>query len=108
MAFWYGGQFNTDPKAVVLEAHSTNGKSAPSQGSVIDLQPSGSAFVAQVNYSSTQFWTFHEASSAWYQIANHQQLCLTAVQVDVPLQVRTCDGGVGQRWKVADITDGGA
>ena len=106
-AGWYEGQPNqSDPKSVVFQTYGSDGVSAAGQGSVIDFASSGIVLVDKVVYSPTQFWTFHQTSGSWYQIVDSQSLCLTAVQAGAPLQLRSCDGSNGQRWRVTDLTEG--
>lgn len=107
--FWYGGnQHNDDPDATIVETFATDGKSTNGQGTVIERDPSGSTHLTHVAYNSNQFWYFHKAQNSWYQITNAQHLCLTVIQADAPLQLRTCNGDPDQRWEFTSIRKGRA
>ena len=98
--FWYGSnQGGPDSHAVVLETDRTVRQGVNGGGAVLAAATNGTVGVEPINRSPAQFWIFHQAENRWYTITN-QDRCLTAVQHDSPLQVRTCDGTPEQRWKV--------
>ncbi|WP_433189561.1 RICIN domain-containing protein [Actinoallomurus sp. CA-150999] len=106
-AIWFGTRAGLpDERQALIETYRTDGVAKFAQGAVIDHSPTGTTTLTVNERSPSQRWTFHPADGNWYLITDDQQTCLTAVQGGAPLQVRTCDGGPGQRWKLTDITNG--